>query len=102
MKPPKQDEDHGRRSGVKRNQRATVRVEDLAYSNMLSINALVELLEERGILPKGEKDQALALLETAYQQRNGWLAWLQARRTWDPLRSDPRFQDLLRRMNFPE
>ena len=34
--------------------RATVRVEDLAYSNMLSLNALVELLDERGILPKAE------------------------------------------------
>ncbi len=34
--------------------RATVRVEDLAYSNMLSINALVELLDETGVLPKRE------------------------------------------------
>ncbi len=34
--------------------RATVRVEDLAYSNMLSINALVELLDEKGILPRAE------------------------------------------------
>ena len=41
-----------------KNDRATVRVEDLAYpniySNMLTLNALVELLDERGILPKQE------------------------------------------------
>ena len=37
-----------------KNDRATVRVEDLAYSNMLTINALIELLDERGILPKAE------------------------------------------------
>ncbi len=35
-------------------ERATVRIEDLAYSNMLSINALVELLDETGVLPKRE------------------------------------------------
>ena len=34
--------------------RATVRVEGLAYSNMLSINALVELLDEKSILPRAE------------------------------------------------
>ena len=37
-----------------KNDRATVRVEDLAYSNMLTVNALVELLDEMGILPKQE------------------------------------------------
>ena len=31
-----------------------MRVEDLAYSNMLTLNALVELLDEKGILPKQE------------------------------------------------
>ena len=36
------------------NERATVRVEDLAYSNTLTVNALVELLDEKGILPKEE------------------------------------------------
>ena len=39
---------------VERRELKTVRVEDLAYSNTLSINALVELLDERGILPKAE------------------------------------------------
>jgi len=39
---------------VSKNDRATVCVEDLAYSNMLSINALVELLDETGVLTKRE------------------------------------------------
>ncbi len=50
----------------------------------------------------GEKDQALAWLEKAFEQRSPLLAWLKVKRMWDPLRDDPRFQDLLRRMNFPE
>ncbi len=48
-----------------------------------------------------EKDQALDCLEKAYQQHTPGLVWLKTRRIWDPLRSDPRYQDLLRRMNFP-
>ena len=50
----------------------------------------------------GENDEALEWLERAYQDRNGWMAFLQVVPWLDPLRSDPRFQDLLRRMNFPE
>ena len=37
-----------------KNERATVRVENLAFSNTLSINALVDLLDEKSILPKQE------------------------------------------------
>jgi hypothetical protein len=33
-------------------QRATVSFQELALSNMLTLNALVELLDERGILAK--------------------------------------------------
>ena len=50
----------------------------------------------------GENDEALEWLERAYQDGNGWMAFLQVVPWLDPLRSDPRFQDLLRRMNFPE
>ena len=49
----------------------------------------------------GEKDQAFEWLEKAYEQRDSSLIFLKVDPRLDPLRSDPRFQDLLRRMNFP-
>jgi tetratricopeptide (TPR) repeat protein len=49
----------------------------------------------------GEKEQALEWLEKAYHQHTPRLVWLRAERTWDPLRGDPRYQAILRRMNFP-
>jgi tetratricopeptide (TPR) repeat protein len=49
----------------------------------------------------GEKDQAFEWLEKAYEERDQGLSFLKVDPTLDPLRSDPRFQDLLRRMNFP-
>jgi len=48
----------------------------------------------------GDKDQALAWLEKAYQDRAEWLTWAKVEPWMDPLRSDPRFQDLLRRMRL--
>ena len=50
----------------------------------------------------GEKDQAFAWLEKAYQDRSTFMAQLKVDAFFDPLRSDPRFQDLLHRMNFPQ
>ena len=49
----------------------------------------------------GEKDEAFSYLEKAYEDRDCYLTRLQVLPALDPLRSDPRFQDLLRRMNFP-
>jgi TolB-like protein/Tfp pilus assembly protein PilF len=46
----------------------------------------------------GRKDEALELLERAYQGRSGWMGGLATEPYFDPLRSDPRFQDLLRRV----
>ena len=49
----------------------------------------------------GHKDEALVWLEKAYKEHGWAMCQLKVLSTWDPLRSDPRFQDLLRRMNFP-
>ena len=49
----------------------------------------------------GEKDQAFAWLEKAYEERSLMETFLKASPGFAPLRSDPRFQDLLRRMNLP-
>jgi TolB-like protein/tRNA A-37 threonylcarbamoyl transferase component Bud32 len=50
----------------------------------------------------GDKDHAFAWLEKAYERRDGQLLGLRAEPMWDPLRDDPRFQNLVRRMNYPE
>lgn len=49
----------------------------------------------------GQKDQAFVWLDRAYKRRADSLIRLRVEPFVDPLRSDPRFQDLLRRMNFP-
>jgi TolB-like protein/Tfp pilus assembly protein PilF len=49
----------------------------------------------------GDKDKAFTWLERAYQDRCGDMQLLRVLPVWDPLHSDPRFQELLRRMKFP-
>ena len=48
----------------------------------------------------GEKDQAIAELERAYQMRNTDLINLKVDPFFDSLRSDPRFKVLLQRLNL--
>ncbi len=48
-----------------------------------------------------QPDKALTFFEDAYKQRDVWLIAVIASPEFDPLRSDPRFQALLRRMNLP-
>ncbi len=50
----------------------------------------------------GEVDTAFEWLERAYQARDPGLTSSLGAPQFDPIRADPRFQDLLRRIGFPE
>ncbi len=50
----------------------------------------------------GDLDEAFAWLERAYREHAITLIWLKWGGEFDPLRSDPRFDDLLRRIGYPE
>jgi TolB-like protein/Flp pilus assembly protein TadD len=47
-----------------------------------------------------EKEEALRWLEQGFEERAAWMVYLNADPRYDNLRSEPRFQQLLRRMNL--
>jgi TolB-like protein/Tfp pilus assembly protein PilF len=49
----------------------------------------------------GEKERALDSLERGYADRSGRLVYLKIERAFDPIRSDPRFTNLVDRLRFP-
>jgi class 3 adenylate cyclase/TolB-like protein/Flp pilus assembly protein TadD len=56
-----------------------------------------------GILAElGEKDKAFAELEKAYQNREFYVVLIKADPRIDRLRDDPRWQELMRKVGFPE
>jgi serine/threonine protein kinase/TolB-like protein/Flp pilus assembly protein TadD len=48
----------------------------------------------------GDKDEAFAWLEKAYDTRDSILVYIRSEPTYDKLRSDPRFANLMRRVGF--
>jgi len=48
-----------------------------------------------------EPDQAFERLEQAYQDRSRSMVWLNVSQELEPLRTDPRFEDLVRRVGLP-
>jgi len=48
-----------------------------------------------------DDDKAIDWLEKAYNEGSIWLCWLKVDPVYDPLRSNPRFQALYKKMNFP-
>ena len=49
----------------------------------------------------GDTNQALTELEKAFDENSIWLIWLKVDLQFKILHDEPRFQDLLRRLNFP-
>ena len=73
------------------------------------LRELMDLQKQRYVSPAalgllnislGEKERAFEWLEKAYQERSNFMAYLGVNPVVDPLRSVPRFQDLLRRIGL--
>jgi TolB-like protein/Tfp pilus assembly protein PilF len=93
---------------------------DLGFAYALSgqrdqartILARLEKLHERGIVPSasvgilhgalGESDEAFAWLEKAYEERDPQLTYIKVGRRFEPLRKDPRFEQLVHRVGLPD
>ena len=50
----------------------------------------------------GDKEHAFAELESAFAERDWYLHRLKVDPYWDTLRDDPRFKEMLKRLNLPE
>jgi serine/threonine-protein kinase len=49
-----------------------------------------------------EGEQALTWLERGFEQRDAKMVFLKVEPKWNNLRNEPRFVDLMKRMNFPQ
>jgi TolB-like protein/Tfp pilus assembly protein PilF len=49
----------------------------------------------------GDKEHAFRWLDTAYREHDGLLINLKTEFQWDPIRSDPRFAELIRKVGLP-
>ena len=50
----------------------------------------------------GDKDRAFAELEKSFEEKDFWLPRIKLDPFMDPLRDDPRFREMLKRINLPE
>jgi serine/threonine-protein kinase len=50
----------------------------------------------------GQRDSAFAWLDRGVAERTHWLVWLRRDSRWAPIRSDPRFETLARRLKLPK
>lgn len=73
------------------------------------MNELLKLNENRYVTPAalvnvyvglGDKEKAFIWLEKTYEERSNYLAYVKVFPILDPLRSDPRFTDVVRRIGL--
>ena len=75
---------------------------DAAFKRMQQVNGDAAHYQYADIYAqRGEKDQAFASLDRAWEFRDPGLAYMKQDQWLDPIKSDPRFAALLAKMNFP-
>ncbi len=83
-------------SGDRANARAQI-----AEQNKMSLHGYIPPFNLALIyLGMGDNARAMDYLEQAYSAHSQWLCWLKMDRIFDPLRTEPRFMALLKKLNF--
>jgi serine/threonine-protein kinase len=81
------------------------REEALAIAEELKHRSAKAFVPARGLaeiyIGLGDDDEALTWLTRAFEQRNGWLVHIKESQRYDRVRSDARFDALIRRLNLP-
>ena len=104
---------------VELSQRHPVYLAELGHGNAVAgrradalriVDELIAMSSGRYVAPRGIAEihigldnagEAFAWLDKAFVDRNGWLIHTRENPRYDRLRADPRYLDLVRRMNFP-
>jgi hypothetical protein len=63
---------------------------------------LILLPEQPPLVDRGNKEQAFQWLDTAYREHDWPLIALNTELQLDPVRSDPRFAELVRKVGLPQ
>ena len=68
---------------------------------------IVEILSMDLVMPSvaddlGDRDLAIKILERFYEEKNTYMVFTKMAVELEGLRSDPRYDDLIRKLNFPE
>jgi hypothetical protein len=88
----------------------TYRMSGRAKEALQVLDDLTKLAKHKYVAPHflagihiglGENDRAIEYLEKSYMEHSHWLIYLHIDPSMDALRSDPRFQNLLRRVALP-
>ena len=65
-----------------------------------ALNQVVEYRSAVCYVALGEYDKAFELLNQYVKLQGNWMTWLKYDQVWDPVRTDPRYLELLRKMPF--
>jgi serine/threonine protein kinase/tetratricopeptide (TPR) repeat protein len=100
-------------AGTSRVEAALARIHARSGRRAEALRELQELARDRpgryvaphdlawGYAALGDRDRAMQWLEKAYAERSSALTYLEIEPLFDPLRGDPRFADLVRRVGLP-
>ncbi len=76
------------------------RLESIQKKSLTELPGPISLAAEYAAI--GDADAAFYYLDQAYSDRNPRLPWIKSSIAWEPLHNDPRYHNLIRRMNLPD